>query len=1021
MKLPFIGIVSLLAFGCCWITTDAAPQQRASSCGYDSCTPSKPGVINVHVVPHTHDDVGWLKTVDQYYYGSKTGYQRAGVQYIIDSVIKELVKDPARRFIYVEMAFFSQWWQEQTEEKKAVVKQLVEEGRLEFINGGWCMNDEAGTHYNDIIDQMTWGMRFLNDTFGECGRPKIGWQIDPFGHSREQASIFASMGFDGVFFGRIDWVDRTQRKAKKEMEMIWHTSNSPGEPNSIFTGIFYEHYSAPNGFCFDVVCRDEPFIDSPRSADYNVVKKVKDLEAHIKAKALSYSTSNIMLTMGDDFNYMSADMNFKNMDKMIRYTNELASGVNLFYSTPSCYVKAINNEAGSRPWPTKTDDFFPYSNDPHAYWTGYFTSRPAYKGTVRKANTFLQSCKQLHSLAGQSAGGQNLIDSLRRSMGEAQHHDAVAGTEKEHVSQDYRLRLHDSLVDCQKDVGNSFSQLLPIGSQALPPQEFCLHLNVSQCAITESSSRFVTTVYNPRSHEVTTYVRLPVMNGVYTVLDPDGSELIVQLVPLVNAALRSIETERPKSSATHELVFQAASIPALGHKTFYIVKSSARHGQQHSTITSSRERQSTTVRMAEAGERIAVSNGKLSVNFDANGLIESVVVDGVTVMMSQNLMWYAGMNEGNANSIFDDRPSGAYVFRPNGTDATPISTQATLIVQTGALVSEVYQQFSDWASQVVRVYKGQSDVEIEWTVGPIPVGDGIGKEIVSRVTTQIPSGGRFYTDSNGRQTLLRRRDFRPTWTLDVTEPVSGNYYPINSHIYVTDSEQNAGAVLALVNDRSQGGTSLKDGQIELMVHRRLLYDDHFGVGEPLNEPGDGPGLVVRGTHYLLVNPSLAGNHPVSLIRPLAQQMFMRPWMSFSATSLSFTNWKNNFRTEKSGLRAPLPDNVHILTLEPWRDGTHLLRLEHVYDIGEHSTLSEPVTLILDDLLADYTITSAVETTLGANQWASESSRLPWTTADANHQQPLKKVSSKTRQSSGKTSVTLLPMEIRTFIIQMTPK
>ena len=56
----------------------------------------------------------------------------------------------------------------------------------------------------------------------------------------------------------------------------------------------------------------------------------------------------------------------------------------------------------------------------------------------------------------------------------------------------------------------------------LPQQEFCLHLNVSQCAITESSSRFVATIYNPRSHQVTTYVRLPVMNGVYTVLDPDG-------------------------------------------------------------------------------------------------------------------------------------------------------------------------------------------------------------------------------------------------------------------------------------------------------------------------------------------------------------------------------------------------------------------------------------------------------------------------------------------------------------------
>lgn len=116
-------------------------------------------MLNVHLVPHTHDDVGWLKTVDQYYYGSRSRIQKAGVQYILDSVVQSLLSDPEKRFIYVESAFFFKWWKEQKPELREQVRQLVNEGRLEFIGGAWSMNDEATTHYQSIIDQFAWGLR----------------------------------------------------------------------------------------------------------------------------------------------------------------------------------------------------------------------------------------------------------------------------------------------------------------------------------------------------------------------------------------------------------------------------------------------------------------------------------------------------------------------------------------------------------------------------------------------------------------------------------------------------------------------------------------------------------------------------------------------------------------------------------------------------------------------------------------------------------------------------------------------
>ena len=47
------------------------------------------------------------------------------------------------------------------------VRKLVANKQLEFVNGGWCMNDEAATDYNSIIDQMTLGNYKKNPTHAE--------------------------------------------------------------------------------------------------------------------------------------------------------------------------------------------------------------------------------------------------------------------------------------------------------------------------------------------------------------------------------------------------------------------------------------------------------------------------------------------------------------------------------------------------------------------------------------------------------------------------------------------------------------------------------------------------------------------------------------------------------------------------------------------------------------------------------------------------------------------------------------
>ena len=43
--------------------------------------------LTVHLIPHTHDDVGWLKTYEEYFGGIHNANAHANVQQILDEVV----------------------------------------------------------------------------------------------------------------------------------------------------------------------------------------------------------------------------------------------------------------------------------------------------------------------------------------------------------------------------------------------------------------------------------------------------------------------------------------------------------------------------------------------------------------------------------------------------------------------------------------------------------------------------------------------------------------------------------------------------------------------------------------------------------------------------------------------------------------------------------------------------------------------------------------------------------------------
>lgn len=85
------------------------------------------------------------------------------------------------------------------------------------------------------------------------------------------------------------------------------------------------------------------------------------------------------------------------------------------------------------------------------------------------------------------------------------------------------------------------------------------------------------------------------------------------------------------------------------------------------------------------------------------------------------------------------------------------------------------------------------------------------------MTEPFNNDGQFYTDSNGRESMKRNLFLRPDYDYDASvEPIASNYYPVTSKITIEDKAKDLR--ITVLNDRSQGGSSFNNGELELMVN-----------------------------------------------------------------------------------------------------------------------------------------------------------------------------------------------------------
>ncbi|XP_022619926.1 epididymis-specific alpha-mannosidase [Seriola dumerili] len=997
-------------------------------------TGSEKEPIQTFVIPHSHMDVGWVYTIQE--------SMHAYAANVYTSVTEELSKAKDRRFIAVEQEFFRLWWDTvATNTHKRQVRQLVKEGRLEFIIGGQVMHDEAVTDLEDEILQMTEGHGFLYETFGV--RPQFSWHVDPFGASATTPVLFALAGFNAHLISRIDYDLKDTMQKKKNLQFVWRSSHSLKDKQQIFTHTMDQFsyctpshlsFSNSSGFYWNGVAL---FPDPPKNGVYpnmslpvtkeTVHAYAQTMVENIKQRAAWFRTNHVLWPWGCDKQFYNSSVQFNNMDPLMKYINQNSKefGVTVQYASLSEYFQAIYQS--DLVWESRgSEDFLPYSTEPYQAWTGFYASRNVLKGMARQASSQLHAAETLFtryriSFPDGPVAKDWALDKLRAlrwAVSEVQHHDGITGTESPKVADMYMQHLTQAMMGVEELLAALF--LLPHHLDI--PSMLSSHYH--RKGVHQTLEQHVI-VYNPLAWNITTIINVTVTFPNAAVFDDDGQPVLAQI------------QKSAQSNVTYDL-FIMVDLGGLQHRK-YLIKFSGKPCSGKSKCSWTYEAKGVLFERrhvqdwTKTGRRLLpVLNECYKLMFDQDtNLLHSITYleEKMRVRMTQDFWEYHANGDVKSGPISDN-----YIFSTNGSAVRAYKSVEMEIIP-GKIVSEIRQYFYREESDKDYAYSITTRVpecfgtrlrchrlEQTYSLGPLH----LNTEVVLRTSSALKNNRTLYTDDNGYQMMKRpHRKF-------TNNTLARNYFPMVRTAFIEDDLSR----LVLTSDRAHGVSSQASGQLEVMLHRRLWNNLPWNLGYNLTLNDSS---VVRPTLWMTLGSisttsALYQREAIELqhrpvIMPIDQPQ--KPWL------------EKEPRGSSPVRSVVLPPNLHLLSLSipGWNYSSNhdvhlshihsgkdlrsepdydriLVRIMHLYEEGEHPELSKPVTINLKDVLQGIGEVKVLEERSLTGTWDITSlQRWKWKTAD--------NLETKNkwcwRCGEEAFTVSISPKEIRTFFAHLVSK